>query len=357
MKKKTTFAAVLVTVAAMLLGGCAVRSESDVTITPAGTVNYTATAGVDEDLMNQYAAFSTSLGEPLTAADLKAQFKQQAAAQGATTKEEQIGGVNYLLATQTKQNLTTAEAESSLSNDVGLENVCMTPEYFYAVYPGSQMTEDEDGAQVAAMLSQMTVYMRLSMVFPAPVTSTNGTVDPANACRVTWEVTNATQDVTVYATTKAATAAASTSSVKNNKAYKTNKKIDVTGSEGLIKMTIAPDNGMHAGTAIPSGYTVKKNGNYVVKLWSANGQCQVVRFSIDKKKPKVAGAKNGKTYKKNVKLVITDDVSGIKSATINGKKIATKKLKGYTVKKNGKYKVVVKDKAGNKTVVTFKIKK
>ena len=72
----------------------------------------------------------------------------------------------------------------------------------------------------------------------------------------------------------------------------------------------------------------------------------------DKTKPTVKGVKNNKTYKKAVKIRFFD-ASGIKKATLNGKKIKP----GKKVKKNGKYKLVVVDNAGNKRVIKFKIKK
>lgn len=74
--------------------------------------------------------------------------------------------------------------------------------------------------------------------------------------------------------------------------------------------------------------------------------------SNDKTKPTIKGVKNKKTYKKAVKIRFFDK-SGIKKATLNGKKIKS----GKKVKKSGKYKLVVIDNAGNKRVIKFKIKR
>ncbi len=74
---------------------------------------------------------------------------------------------------------------------------------------------------------------------------------------------------------------------------------------------------------------------------------------IDTKKPTVTGVKNEKVYRKTVTIKFKDKGSGIKSAKLNGKKIKT----GKKVKKVGKYKLVVIDKAGNKTTVRFRIAK
>lgn len=72
----------------------------------------------------------------------------------------------------------------------------------------------------------------------------------------------------------------------------------------------------------------------------------------DKTKPTVKGVKNKKTYKKAVTIKFADKQSGIKKATLNGKKIKN----GKKVKKNGKYTLRVYDKAGNCTTVKFTVK-
>jgi hypothetical protein len=71
----------------------------------------------------------------------------------------------------------------------------------------------------------------------------------------------------------------------------------------------------------------------------------------DTKKPTVKGVKNNKTYKKAVTIKFAD-ASGIKKATLNGKKIKS----GKKVKKNGHYVLKVTDRAGNTRKVRFKVK-
>lgn len=80
---------------------------------------------------------------------------------------------------------------------------------------------------------------------------------------------------------------------------------------------------------------------------------QICISDIDKKAPTVTGVKNGVTYKKTVTIKYEDTNSGIKSAILNGTKIKS----GTKVSKNGTYKLVVTDKAGNVKTVNFKIKK
>lgn len=105
--------------------------------------------------------------------------------------------------------------------------------------------------------------------------------------------------------------------------------------------------------------TAQKNGAYTYMIYAGNVE-NYSRYSavvnvteIDNVKPVVKGVKNNKTYKKKVKITFSDKQSGIKSATLNGKKIKS----GKKVSKKGKYTLIVKDKAGNKTTVKFKIKK
>ncbi|MCM1561820.1 MAG: hypothetical protein NC123_20155 [Butyrivibrio sp.] len=61
--------------------------------------------------------------------------------------------------------------------------------------------------------------------------------------------------------------------------------------------------------------------------------------------------KNGKTYKSGKKIIFSDEGSGMKSAKLDGKKIKN----GHVVRKKGKHKLVLTDKAGNKRIVKFTI--
>ncbi len=72
----------------------------------------------------------------------------------------------------------------------------------------------------------------------------------------------------------------------------------------------------------------------------------------DTTKPTVTGVKDGKKYSKAVTIKYSDKESGIKKATLNGKKIKS----GTKVSKKGKYTLKVTDKAGNTKTVKFTIK-
>jgi hypothetical protein len=102
--------------------------------------------------------------------------------------------------------------------------------------------------------------------------------------------------------------------------------------------------------------TVTKNGKVTFLIMMSNEERYAGTYKvsgIDSTKPTVSGVKNGKTYKSAVTIKFSDKGSGIKSAKLNGKTIKT----GKKVSKNGTYKLVVTDKAGNKKTVKFTIKK
>lgn len=74
-------------------------------------------------------------------------------------------------------------------------------------------------------------------------------------------------------------------------------------------------------------------------------------FVLDKSDPVILGVKNNQIYHKSVTVSYKDSISGIKKATINGKKLRNK----TKIKKNGTYQVEVTDKANNKKRVKFTV--
>jgi hypothetical protein len=136
--------------------------------------------------------------------------------------------------------------------------------------------------------------------------------------------------------------------IKNDKIWKISN-----ASSGSYKATVSDNT---------TGFSVNKNGTYTIRVnvkyasYSEND----VQFSVpvevsglDVTKPVIKGVKNGKKYKKAVKITFSDKESGIKKATLNGKKIKS----GKKVKKKGSYTLKVTDKAGNVVTVKFKIVK
>lgn len=101
---------------------------------------------------------------------------------------------------------------------------------------------------------------------------------------------------------------------------------------------------------------LKKQGYYVLYLrfTTITGK-KIIKhtngFVLDKTVPVIWGVKHKKTYPKRVTVNYKDTLSGIKKATINGKKLK----KNTTVKKNGTYYVEITDKAKNKKSLKFTI--
>lgn len=103
-------------------------------------------------------------------------------------------------------------------------------------------------------------------------------------------------------------------------------------------------------------FTVAANGRYTMMVEDVGGSrySAVVKVTgIDDKKPAVSGIKNGRTYKKAVRIRFSDKQSGIKSALLNGRKISS----GRKVSAPGSYKLEVTDRADNKAVIKFRIRK
>lgn len=103
--------------------------------------------------------------------------------------------------------------------------------------------------------------------------------------------------------------------------------------------------------------TIKKQKPSCVYIRSVCGdKAKTIKtngFVVDPDAPVISGVKNAAVYKKSVTIQVKDTLSGLKKVTLNGKNMVS----GKTVSKAGTYKVIAYDLAGNKTKVSFKIKK
>ena len=109
-------------------------------------------------------------------------------------------------------------------------------------------------------------------------------------------------------------------------------------------------------TQPPMNYTTKKTTvdfkqSTIASVTAPAPSTKQSKNKIDKTKPTIKGVKNKKTYKKSITIKFSDK-SGIKKATLNGKKIKS----GKKIKKNGKYTLIVIDKAGNVNKIKFVVK-
>ena len=92
-------------------------------------------------------------------------------------------------------------------------------------------------------------------------------------------------------------------------------------------------------------------GKKALTVTLTNGNSKTVKVTYDKTAP-TTNVKANKTYKKDVKVTFKDKVAGVKSAKLDGKSVKS----GKKVAKKGSHKLVVTDKAGNKTSVKFKVR-
>lgn len=200
---------------------------------------------------------------------------------------------------------------------------------------------------VYAYMKSCGLIMDYAITFPANVTESNGTINGATA---SWSTDTLPADSRLIAVTAgnpltADTEAPVISGVKNNGLYKKAVKLQITDNVNVKSVTV---NGIAVGNTLLKASITKA---YKITATDANGNTSSVSFRIDTKKPVIKGIKNGKKVTKPVTLKFKDNVK-VKSVTINGKKVGTKKA---TVHKKGRYVVKVKDTAGNVTKTIFRI--
>lgn len=104
-------------------------------------------------------------------------------------------------------------------------------------------------------------------------------------------------------------------------------------------------------------YTFKNNGEFVFEFEDTYGFAGTITAKvdwIDKEAPVITGVQNEQTYNAAVTPVVTDEHLDTIELVKDGNKI-----EGYTsgkeITENGEYTLTAKDKAGNITVVSFKI--
>lgn len=125
--------------------------------------------------------------------------------------------------------------------------------------------------------------------------------------------------------------------VKNGESY--NKDVEVTFNEGTATLNGAP---------FESGSKVTEEGQYTINVVDKAGNISTSTFVIDKTAPVVNNLKSGETYKEDMTPQFNEG-----TATLDGKPYEP----GTPVTEEGSHTLVVKDKAGNTTVVNFTIDK
>lgn len=95
-------------------------------------------------------------------------------------------------------------------------------------------------------------------------------------------------------------------------------------------------------------FILKYEGKYVIKTVNKRGQKKKTTFLVDGTKPKIKCV----TSEDKVKVTITDDRK-LSTVSLNGRKVKSK----FAISTAGSYKIIAKDKAGNKTVRTINVNK
>ena len=125
------------------------------------------------------------------------------------------------------------------------------------------------------------------------------------------------------------------SGVENGKRY--NRPVTPTFTEGTGKLN---------GKPFTSGTVIQAEGLHDLVVEDKAGNQTMITFTIDVTAPVVTGVQPDALYKGPVIVSFNEGI-----ATLNGKAIA----KNYTVNQDGKYELIVKDLAGNETIITFEL--
>ena len=111
-------------------------------------------------------------------------------------------------------------------------------------------------------------------------------------------------------------------------------------------------------------YVVSKNGTYEIIATdnAGNTKTQTVKVNkIDKDVPNLTITGNTGNWTKNdvtLKIQASDELSGLKNVTVNGEEIEITNGTGtYAVSKNGTYKIIATDNAGNTKTQTVEVSK
>lgn len=125
--------------------------------------------------------------------------------------------------------------------------------------------------------------------------------------------------------------------VEDDESYPSN--VVITFNEGEASLN---------GVPFVNGTEITKEGTYTIVVKDKAGNTTTKTFTIDKTAPVVSNLKSGETYKEDMTPEFNEG-----TATLDGKPYEP----GTPVTKEGKHTLVVKDKAGNTTVVNFTIDK
>lgn len=277
--------------------------------------------------------------------------------QSGMEKVEKDGTTYY--AQKIDQTLTKEEFEQQLGR---IDENCLviyTSSYGYNINDADtgSVSEDIDMSEMENLMKQIS-FMNLQMELPFTVAKSNVsfegntlTADALNSAGMEDpDIVYAVADENLLKGTNLTISGAS-----EGKYYKKKQTVKIDTTDGVIRSMSLKINGKaspFSDEKHPYNVTVcSGDGRYTVFAELFSGTKQTLKFTIDKTKP-TSNIKNGKTYKSGKKITFSDKTSGIKSAKLDGKTVKS----GKVIKKKGTHKLVLTDKAGNKTTIKFKIK-
>lgn len=270
---------------------------------------------------------------------------QSALAEYQTTERD--GEVYYYA--QEEQELTQREFEKQFGR---LDGQCVA---LYTNVEGLQVLSEEEEEQMEEFM-KLIGSLHYSVEIPFVIASTNA--DSHTSTHMDFDI-DLQGDVNVFYAVKDESLLSGKNleinGVKNDGYYKKAPVITVLTKDGIVESYQATRNGKAVAFWVTGNvynqFCPVEDGKYTVGATLISGTKKSVTFTVDGTVPK-CNLKNGGSYKSGKKITFSDATSGVKTATLDGKKVKS----GKKVTGKGAHKLVITDKAGNKTTVKFNIK-
>lgn len=342
-----------------MLAGCS--DISTISINEDGSGRYEETYSISKQLWDL--AFADAGGDDMVLGKLKTIYPGSEA----TIEDTQVNGIESKKI-NFKMDFSNTKEFQQILNSMGIYSVQYNSKYFCrSVIASPDVVSDEAddmgsiSDSLGALLGEDEEFLdlltnelenmdvQMTIVFPYAVTDTNGTLQE-DGRTVIWNAKQLADQESVsriYALfgEQDSKKAPKYSGAKNGKYYNTVVTLNVD-SENLLDYVSV--NGEKYETDYLS---ISSEGSYKIVAVDKNNGKSTIKFQIDTTKPTIKGVKNGKTYKKAVVLKFSDTGSGMKNATLNGKKVVS----GKKITAKGSYSLKLTDRAGNSKTVKFKI--
>ena len=265
---------------------------------------------------------------------------------------------------------TPAEAEYMTDPDLQLKEVERNGVIYYATTDSKTYTKDEFADQDMGVFTDKYIVLTTSnkldfydatVKTPFKITAGNGTITGDNSIKFDYATSFGGRPKTDMQQIYYAVADESLlhgkdltiTGVKNSGMYKKEKTIKYTSSDGIVQSISVKKNGKTTYENPTTGsLSLYSTGKYEVGFTLIGGETKKMTVWIDQDKPK-ANVSNKGIYTQGKVLTFSDKGTGLKSAKLDGKTVKS----GKKLTKTGSHKLVLTDKAGNKTTVRFTVKK